>query len=314
MQATRAKPCHSLEGDCHAADGFIVVAALWILAALAALAMIYLTYVTNTAVVVSGTTDRLQIDALATAGVELTAYRLGAFQKDLRPSSGRFRSRIGPAEISVAFQSEASRIDLNAAPKELLAGLMRGLGTSASNAASYADRIDAWRTPGAAAANDTENSFYRTAGLAYLPRHAPFPQVEELWLVYGIPPFLIEQMMPFVTVFGGGASINVFDAAPQVMAALPGMTPDKLQALLSGRDDSRTDPQSLLKLAGGEASLTGSGSYRVTIGVGLGGGRKATVEAVILLLDDGDEPYRILSWRNGTDGSSAPVSGQAGGQ
>ena len=55
------------------ARGFIVVAVLWILAALSALVLIYLTYVTNTAVVVAGSTDRLQTEALAGAGVELAA-------------------------------------------------------------------------------------------------------------------------------------------------------------------------------------------------------------------------------------------------
>lgn len=300
------KGFHSLfSGSPRRANGFIVVAVLWILAALAALVLIYLTYVTNTAVIVSGSTDRVQIEALATAGVELTAYRLGAVAKERRPTRGRFRSRIGPGEISVAFQSEAARIDLNSAPKELLAGLMVGLGATASNAAGYADRIDAWRTPAMSASNDPEGSAYRTAGVAYLPRHAPFPQTEELWLVYGIPSFLIERMLPFVTVFGGGMSVNVLDAAPQVLAALQGMTPDKLQAVLSQRDDPRTDPQSLPGLAGGGASLEGSASYRITISAGLASGRKANVEVVILLLDDGDDPYRIVSWRNGSDGSTA---------
>jgi hypothetical protein len=40
------------------ARGFIVVAVLWMLAALSALVLIYLTYVTNTALVVAGSTDR----------------------------------------------------------------------------------------------------------------------------------------------------------------------------------------------------------------------------------------------------------------
>ena len=42
------------------ARGFIVVAVLWMLAALSALALIYMTYVTNTAVVVAGSADRIQ--------------------------------------------------------------------------------------------------------------------------------------------------------------------------------------------------------------------------------------------------------------
>ena len=57
------------------ARGFIVVAVLWILAALSALVLIYLTYVTNTAVVLAGSTDRVQAEALETAGVELKIGR-----------------------------------------------------------------------------------------------------------------------------------------------------------------------------------------------------------------------------------------------
>ena len=134
----------------------------------------------------------------------------------------------GAARVSVTFRSEAARIDLNAAPKGLLAGLMVGLGANPSNAAGYADRILAWRAPTEAGEDDPENSSYRTSGVAYVPRHAPFPAAEELWLVRGIPPPVIERMLPFVTVFSNMASINVLDAAPQVVAALPGMTPETL--------------------------------------------------------------------------------------
>ena len=44
-------------------------------------------------------------------------------------------------------------------------------------------------------------------------------------------------MLPFVTVFSNLASVNILDAAPQVVAALPGMTPEKLQDVLSQRAD-----------------------------------------------------------------------------
>src|SRR3954471_23494612 len=117
------------------ARGFIVVAVLWILAALSALVLIYLTYVTNTAVVVAGSTDRVQADALAVAGVELAAYQLTAVKEDARPSSGTFNARLGAARVAVTFRSEAARIDLNAAPKALLAGLIIGLGGTPANAA-----------------------------------------------------------------------------------------------------------------------------------------------------------------------------------
>jgi general secretion pathway protein K len=289
------------------ARGFIVVAVLWILAALSALVLIYLTYVTNTAMVVAGSTDRVQAEALETAAIELAVFQLTAVKEDVRPTSGTFDARVGTGKISVTFRSEAARIDLNAAPKGLLAGLMIGLGAAPSDAATYADRILAWRAPTELGDDDPENSFYRTSGIAYVPRHAPFPQVEELWLVQGIPPLFVERMLPFVTVFSNLASVNILDAAPQVVAALPGMTPENLQSVLSQRGDPALDPRSLLGVTGGEGgTITGSKAYRMTIAVESGSGRRGAAEVVILLLEDGDEPYRVLSWRNASDGGVGP--------
>ena len=294
------------ERDSRRARGFIVVAVLWILAALSALVLIYLTFVTNTAVVVAASSDRIQTDALATAGIELAAYQLTAVRQQDRPSSGTFNARMGPARVFVTFRSEAARIDLNLAPKGLLAGLMIGLGVAPSSAADYADRIVAWRAPSEAGEDDPETSSYRAAGIAWAPRHAPFPVAEELWLVRGIPPAVIERMIPFVTAFSNMASINIADAAPQVVAALPGMTPERLQVVLVQRSDPRIDPRTLPALTGGEATLAASTAWRVSVTIEFDNGRRSFAEAVILLLDEGDEPYRVLSWRNAADGSTAP--------
>jgi general secretion pathway protein K len=214
---------------------------------------------------------------------------------------------MGAARVTVTFRSEAARIDLNAAPKGLLTGLIVGLGGAPANAADYADRIMAWRAPTEAGEDDPETSSYRAGGMAYTPRHAPFPQAEELWLVRGIPPVVVERMLPFVTAFSNMASVNILDAAPQVVAALPGMTPERLQEVLSQRIDPRFDPRSLVALVGGEgATLAASRAYRVTVNIDFDSGRRAATEAVILLLDEGDEPYRVLSWRNASDGATAP--------
>jgi general secretion pathway protein K len=288
------------------ARGFIVIAVLWILAALSALVLIYMTYVTNTAVVVAASTDRVQAEALETAAVELAVYQLSAVKGEVRPTSGTFDARVGAGKVSVTFRSEAARIDLNAAPKSLLSGLMIGLGTAPSDAAEYADHISAWRAPTELGDDDPENSFYRTSGAAYIPRHAPFPDPEELWLVKGIPPPVVERMLPFVTVFSNLASINIVDAAPQVVAALPGMTPEKLQEVLAQRGDPTLDQQSLLGMAGEGATLAASKAYRISIAVEFGSGRRSAAEAVILLLESGDQPYRVLSWRNASDGGAAP--------
>jgi general secretion pathway protein K len=103
------------------------------------------------------------------------------------------------------------------------------------------------------------------------------------------------------------ASINIADAAPQVVAALPGMTPERLQAVLAQRSDPRFDPRALPGLVGGEsATLAASQAYRMSVAINFDGGRRSAAEVVILLLDEGDEPYRVLSWRNASDGGTTP--------
>jgi general secretion pathway protein K len=242
-----------------------------------------------------------------TAALELTAYRLTSVDVEARPSRGNFVFRLGRTAAAVEFRSEAARIDLNSAPKELLAGLFAGLGAGYPDAEYYADRIIAWRSPRDPDKPDDEASAYRTAGLSYPPRQAPFAHVGELGLVLGLPPFLVERAMPFVTVFSGRAEINVLDAAPEVVAAIPGMTPDRLYAVLSQRGTGPQNAQFIQNLLGsGQTGVTTDAgkAVRVTVRVDFDNRRRVGAEAVILLLDDASEPFRVLSWRDDFDGPS----------
>jgi general secretion pathway protein K len=285
-------------------DGFIVVAVLWILGALAVLASIYSIYVTNTVVSLGVNDDRLQAEALVTAGLELTAYQLLIAKAEARPTQGAFRFRMGRSDVAVEFRSEAARIDLNMAPRELLAGLFAGLGARYAAAEYYADRIIGWRQNGDVEGQNNEADAYRTAGLSYGPRQGPFADVGELWLVLGLPPALVERALPFMTVFNGGADVDVLVAAPEVVAALPGMTPDRLYAVLGQRGPGAANAEIVQRLLGSSsgASAQGSKATRVTVRIAFDNGRRVGAEAVILPLDDADEPYRVLSWRDDFDG------------
>ena len=84
-----------------------------------------------------------------------------------------------------------------------------------------ADRIVGWRTrPTPGGAND-EEALYGAAGLNYSPRQSLFTHVNELALVVGLPPALVERALPFVTVFNGSSDVDAAIAAPEVIAALP---------------------------------------------------------------------------------------------
>ncbi len=290
--------------------------------------------------------DSLQAELLVTTSLELTAYRFSSTQdaqnpqgpggpgvpgvpgvpgipgapggaKKTQPSRGAFSFSAGAANVSVTFVSEAARIDLNEAPKEMLAGLFAAFGVKSEDAVEYANRIVGWRDPpkeGAASDRDPlkggaaydEEGLYRSAGLKYPPRRGPFPHVDELRLVYELPPALVDRIMPFVTVYSGLPKVNVLDAAPEVIAALPGMTPGLLNAFLDKRESGSVDEQSLPRLLGPSqegATVEPSAAYRVQVRIAFDNGRQVESEAVILT-GTTEAPYHVLYWRD--DASNGP--------
>jgi general secretion pathway protein K len=279
-----------------APEGFIVIAVLWILAALATLAAIYAVYVNVTGFALVGYDDRLEAQGLTVAGVELAVYQLTA-TPEARPSRGKFAFRLGNADVAVDFRSESGRIDLNLAPKQLLAGLFTVLGANRDDADGFADRILAWRSPANSATADSEAFLYRTAGRNYGPRHGPFQHVNELGLVLGLPEDIVDRALPYLTVYSGQAEVNLFNAAPEVLAALPGLTPERIQILLAQREGASQDIlNAQLGMAAQYATVQSGRANRVTVEVRFDANRRVRSEAVVLLLDDDTEPFRVLSW------------------
>jgi general secretion pathway protein K len=293
--------------------GFILVAALWILIALATLASIATVYVARSAVALTAVDDAVLTEPIITASLELTAYQLSAPTDEKRPTRGTFRFRLARTNVTVEFLSEAARVDLNAAPKPLIAGLFASLGAQPEAAYRYADRVVGWRTAPKEGAQDGEESLYRAAGLQYSPRGAPFNHVDELWLVLGLPPDLVERALPFLTVYSGRGDVNVLDAPPEILAALPNMSPGRLNAFLNQRETLPPDPSFVAGALGDDqagATVKGSSAYRVRTLMSFENGRQKMSEVVIMIATDGAEPYRVLSWKDDIDAATgAPRAG-----
>jgi general secretion pathway protein K len=309
--------------------GFIIIAVLWILVALSALATIFSMYLSNSARALGATDAGVQVDALVSASLELTAYQLLSADEKAIPAQGSFRFRMDNAEVLVTFTSEAARVDLNAASKEMLAGLFEVLGAEQKAAAELADRIVGWRTQSKPGAADDEGALYLAAGLNYSPRQAHFAHVNELSLVLGASPVLVERALPYVTVFSKSADIDVLIAPPEVIAALPGMTPEILNNFLKQRPSLPHDQKAIAAaLDPVKATLPETRAFRVLTTLRFDNGRRTSSEAVILLgnakgsdkantsasdkgKDEDKRPYSILSWQDQVETVSRPLK-QAG--
>jgi general secretion pathway protein K len=255
--------------------------------------------------------ERLQAESLARAALELSAYQASARPQGQPVTRGTFLFRLGNALVNTEFVSETARIDLKSAPRVLLSGLFAGLGASRAQSDYYADRIIGWRNPPPQDNSPSEAANYRTAGMMYGPRGAPFPHTGELALVLGIPEVMVARALPYVTVYSGQPQVNILTAAPQVLAAVPGMDPQRLQAILVQRaaaPQNEQTAQALLAMLGAAqtfANTQASKSLRVTARIAFDSGERMTTEAVIFLLDNGTEPYRILTWHDDMDDTPA---------
>ena len=128
----------------------------------------------------------------------------------------------------------------------------------------------------------------------------------ELSLVLGIPPGIVERVLPFVTIFSGQGEIDVRVADYTVLSALPKATPEQINQVIALRARGAQDGEGLLKLLGpasAGATTKTSAATRVRVAVRLDDGRKARVEVVILILKGEDRPFRVLSWRDDVGGS-----------
>ena len=281
--------------------GFVIVAVLWILIALSSLAVIFAVYLSASARGMAIGDADLQNEALVSAGVELTAYQLIlAGDGDKKPVQGAFHFRMNDANVAVSFTSEAARIDLNLASKEVLAAFFAGLGVSKDAASEDAERVIGWRTLPTPGNSDEEGARYAASG--YSPRESPFVHADELTLVAGLSPALVDRALPFVTVFNGSSDIDDTIAAPEVVAAYrksAGASKDLFGGGMASMNDPTSDTSSSVPPRS-DGPKAKSPCYRVETTINFANGRRSSSE-VVIVLGDKREPYHVLSWRNDVD-------------
>jgi general secretion pathway protein K len=107
--------------------------------------------------------------------------------------------------------------------------------------------------------------------------------------------------------------INVLDAPPEVIAALPGMSPARLNAFLGQRQTQTVDPKFLVDSLGGDqvgVTTKGSDAVRVRTHIAFDEVRRTTSD-VVILLGGYAGPYQVLSWQSDitSGGTRDPGSG-----
>lgn len=172
----------------------------------------------------------------------------------IRRENGDYVFPFDSGEARVRFESNAGLIDLNAASDQLLGSMFDSLDVSQETQNRLVDSILDWRDSddiphlyGAEVNDYPENTRDRTLR----PRNGSFQSVDELLLVKNMTPelfyglFVIDAgtgqyhrvpgVREMLTVQSGVGKVDVNEAAFEVLAALPSMTPALADRITSTR-------------------------------------------------------------------------------
>jgi general secretion pathway protein K len=115
----------------------------------------------------------------------------------LRPDGTVYAWRFANRIVHYSIQGELGKVNLNQAPQALLVSLFGLAGVDPTRAQSLAGAVADFRDEdNLKRLNGAEGTDYRTAGLAWGPKNAPFETVEELQQVLGMTPPMYARLAP----------------------------------------------------------------------------------------------------------------------
>jgi DNA uptake protein ComE-like DNA-binding protein len=260
--------------------GVALICVLWTLVLLSIVAAVLSLETRASARIARNMADDAAARAAADAGIQRAMRDLatapGADNKALRAV---YDWRFANSPVHISVQDESSKIDLNQGPVVVLTALFETVGIESAQAQSLSDAIADFRDadnlprlPGAEEAN------YRSAGLAWAPKNAPFQGIEELQQVLGITAEIYRRVAPELTIY----SILDYSATARSSPA----TDDRLKGILrrAGLDSSLTNSPGLALSIRAEAKSSNGAVFI----------REAVVQPA-----SRKTRQRVLSWREG---------------
>lgn len=280
----RSEPEIFLRPNARKENGFVLLIILWWLALLMFLAT-QIAGATRTAVSISGNIRRSAVaEAQADAAVNHAIFQILA--RSWRADGGIHIVQGRQAVAEVRIEDEGERIDPNVAPALLMQALLRECGASPQAAADLATAIGDWRSVDLPrTAGPSRNLPYRTAGRNYLPPNARFVSLDELGLVSGMTPRLLDCLEPHLSVYSLAVPSARTAMDPLVRRALAEAYPYDTAQFTGGMETE----VSVVRIT----ALARQGHE--------GGFRRIAVVSVARADPDDGRMFRILAWEDSPD-------------
>ena len=270
--------------------GAVLMTVLWTISLLAALAMAASVTFRGFAGVMSVDRNRVERDALITAGLEVAASIILDLGKTTPLRDLERTVALSTGTVNVRLSDEGGRIDIAKAPAEVLAAMLRSAGAPPATAESVARAIieqrgNAPRTPAAR----------RPPVLATTHEQA----LSNIGQIAGMRAQWLAAIAPLTTIYGS-ETVNPLTAPRGVIAALPGVDANRLEAFLAERRVALPDANRLAQVLGPAQNYVSAKPQRIAaveLRATLKETRNNTIagaRAVIAVLPQDSEPYRVL--------------------
>lgn len=303
--------------------GFALLAALWLVVAIATVALAFATESRERRAVALGASDRGAERAAALGGLAIARARLERVLREQRALGGAnasalrssdpwldadtlFRDTldVGGVRVRVHVDEVSTRLLVNGAQEDELRNLISYVTRDYTAADDIAQAIADWiDLDDLARQRGGEHDDYVAEGRLVLPPNRSVRDVDELRDVRGMTPEIFAAIRPYLTTLGTGR-IDVNNAPVAVLRAIPGMTDDVIARIMSARSAQRRIRTLSEIVSGGpqSAALQAQIARRVTFTaaellvsatvVGRADPRPQLLQAVVQRTD----PNTVVSW------------------
>jgi general secretion pathway protein K len=267
--------------------GAVLMTVLWTISLLAALAMAASVTFRGFTGVMSVDRNRVERDALITAGLEVAAGIILDLEKTTPLRDLERTVALSTGSVNARLSDEGGRIDIAKAPAEVLAAMLRSAGAPPATADSIAKTIIEQRgnAPRTAAAR-------RPPVLATTHEQA----LSSIGQIAGMRAQWLAAIAPLTTIYGS-ETVNPLTASRGVIAALPGVNANRLDAFLAERRVAPSDATRLAQMLGPAQAYVSAKPQRIAaveLRATLGEGQTAGARAVLAVPPQDSEPYRVL--------------------
>ncbi len=279
-------------------DGFALLLVIWVLAILAVLVASFAAATRSETQLSRNLVDGARARALAEAGVAEAIAALIGQDRAWRHDGTPHLLTLAGGKVRVRIEDEAGKIDLNAAPIEVIGGLCTELRVEPGTTTALLNAVAARRASAGAVAPPLAGPAPSLAdAMRQTAAGAAFVTVEQLRHIPGVDATTVARLRPFLTVYAKSAAINPELAPREVLLAIPGIDPAQVDGFIASR--ARRGAAAAAALGPETARFLGaSGAGPVTIiaEAVTDGGATFSRRAVVVPTPSPGNPVRILEW------------------